>query len=222
MNKSDHNRPNSRSDEDEILKQLAIAAQNALSQQDRQKIMDQLIQKILRSGRLRKPHRHCFTSRYAEIYEEALQDLFLYMSSNIQKYDPSKASVIGWLNMLMELRFIINASRKVIGKLDLKFGDISDLPDTDQPPEDGASLSELIREYVASDPEKLLQGVHIEGHPGITFQVIFLRWCEKIKWQEMEVEFGIPVPTLSSFFRRNLKKFQPQIQHYIQQHSQFR
>lgn len=204
--------------QDQELERLAIAAQQATSPRERQKHLGYLTEIILRSNRLYRAHQARFRYRYDEIYEEARQDLLLYVAQNIEKYDPTRASVMGWLNMLMQRRFIFDASQKILGKLDLEQGDFSDLNDYQLPRPTAHSLSELVTRYLNEDPDNLLQE-HVDSFSQATFQAIALRYCNKVSWQEMSVEFGIPVPTLSSFYQRRLKRLRHDIREYIQQHS---
>jgi DNA-directed RNA polymerase specialized sigma24 family protein len=205
--------------QDRELERWAIAAQQAKSPQERQRYIGRLTTIALQSNRLYRFHRARFPYRYDEIYEEARQDLLLYVTQNIEKYDPARASVMGWLNMLMKRRFIFDASQKILGKLNLEQGDLSDLNDYQLPRPVPSSLSELIIRYLREDPDQRLQE-HVDGYPTATFQAIaLLRHSCKVSWQDVSDEFGIPVPTLSSFYQRRLKRLGPYIREYIQQHS---
>ncbi|MGK7923777.1 MAG: sigma-70 family RNA polymerase sigma factor, partial [Spirulina sp.] len=72
-----------------------------------------------------------------------------------------------------------------------------------------------LREYLESDPEGIFQTTHILNHPQATFQAIALKLIDGWSWKQISEEFNIKVPTLSSFYQRNLKKFTPQFQAYL-------
>jgi DNA-directed RNA polymerase specialized sigma24 family protein len=204
--------------QDIALQKLAIAAQDcSLSSREQGAALSQLIRLITESNRLFPHHRSRFTSRYDEIFEEACQDLFVYLSKNIQRYDPQKATVITWVNNLMKRRFIWDASRKILGKLTVEPLDWSELDNQASYVSETDSLSSLLKECLLNDPDNLFEQECVKNCPEASFKAIAERYLAGVSWREMSTEFQIPVPTLSSFFQRNLKKFQPQIKEYIQQ-----
>ena len=92
---------------DSLLDGLAfIAQQHPPLTSKRQLVLGQLVQAILRSGRLCHPYRGQFLHRYEEIYEEARQDLLFYVCHNIDKYNPERGGVMAWCNVLLERRFL--------------------------------------------------------------------------------------------------------------------
>lgn len=82
---------------DEQLLRLALTAQQfpPLSPK-RQLALRKLVNGILQSGKLCYPQQGKFAGAYQEIYDEALQELLLYICENIDKYNPLRASVMGW------------------------------------------------------------------------------------------------------------------------------
>lgn len=94
---------------DILLQELASTAQQypQLSEQ-RQIALTKLVRIILHSGKLCYPQRRQYsTNIYEDIYNEALQELFLYICQNIDKYDSERSSVIRWVNFLLERRFFL-------------------------------------------------------------------------------------------------------------------
>jgi DNA-directed RNA polymerase specialized sigma24 family protein len=192
---------------DEQLKQLAkLAQQHPPLTQGRQLALTHLVQTILKSGRLCRPHQGQFLHRYEEIYEEAQQELLFYVCQKIDKYDPERAGVMAWCNFLLERRFFIEAIPKVLDKQGIQKMTLADL-DNFALPEAPPVLAEVIKECIESDSENLFKNTHIENHPEANFQALSKQRLEGKSWKEISEEFGIKIPTISSFYYRCLNRF---------------
>lgn len=199
---------------DEQLKQLATLAQQYPSRtRKRQLALTQLVQVILKSGRLRRPHRGQFLHRYEEIYEEAQQELLFYVCQHIDKYNPERGSVMAWCNVLLERRFFKEVIPKVLDKPSIEkktLVDLDNLSSLEEPP----VLTELLRECIESDSENLFKTEHIEDDPTANFQALALRRILGKSWKEIAVEFDTKIPTVSSFYYRCLNKFSKKLKEY--------
>jgi hypothetical protein len=148
-----------------------------------------------------------------DYYADALQQTWVYFCKSIcDKYDATKGSVPTWLNTY--LRFRLQDARNIqqrrqqmeISALHDRDGEAVDLieavPDRDRSLTDvDVPLWERVRQWAETNPE--LAQVHIKDHPAVTAQVLILRrLLAETSWQDLSKEFGIPVPTLSSFYRR--------------------
>lgn len=199
---------------DEQLEQLAfIAQQHPQGTPKRQLALGQLVGAILTSGRLCHPQRGKFTYRYEEIYEEARQDLMFYVCQNIEKYNPERGGVMTWCNVLLERRFFREAIPKVLDKPDIQKMTLSDL-DNFALPEESASLTEVLQECVALDPENLFKSSYIENHPQANFQILTLQRLAGKSWKDISESFGIKLPTISSFYYRCLNRFADYLKEY--------
>jgi DNA-directed RNA polymerase specialized sigma24 family protein len=199
---------------DEQLEQLAlISQQHPPLTPKRQLALGQLVGMILTSNRLCHPHRGKFTHRYEEIYEEARQDLMFYVCQNIDKYNPERGGVMAWCNVLLERRFFREAIPKVLGKPDIQKMTLSDL-DNFALPEESPSLTEVIQECIALDPENLFKNSYIENHPQANFQILTLQRLAGKSWKDISESFGIKLPTISSFYYRCLNRFASYLKEY--------
>ena len=199
---------------DEQLEQLAlIAQQHPLLTPKRQLALGQLVGMILKSGRLCHPYRGKFLHRYEEIYEEARQDLLFYVCQNIDKYNPERGGVMAWCNVLLERRFFREAIPKVLDKQDIQKMTITDL-DNFALPEESPSLTEVIQECIALDPENLFKNSYIENNPKANFQALTQQRLAGKSWKDISESFGIKLPTLSSFYYRCLNRFASYLKEY--------
>lgn len=98
------------------LQELALKAQqHPLGTTIRRITLSKLIDGIYRSSKLCYPYKGQFLGVYEQIYQEAVQDLFLYICKNIDKYDPERGVFMAWVNMLLSQRFFKEAIPKIIG-----------------------------------------------------------------------------------------------------------
>jgi hypothetical protein len=197
----------------EQLLQLATTVQMypALTQA-RKLALTKLINTIVCSGKLCHPQSGQYpASLYEEIYNEALQELLLYICQNIHKYDATRASVITWVNFLLERRFFPEAIPKILNRQG-----ITQLPDQDilASQEKTISLTELVRECIELDPENLFKKRHIENYPQANFQKLALRRISGKSWKEISAEFEIKLQTVSSFYYRCVTEFAPKLKEY--------
>jgi len=203
---------------DEELKQLALLAQQGPQvSQAKQGALRQLINQIMHSGRLCRPQSGQFFGVYEDIYDEAIQDLLLYICKNIEKYDPEKGSVMAWVNVLLDRRFFREAIPKVLGQPKYQKVSISDIEEIHSD-EKAPSLTDLLKECLESDPMNLFQREHIEHHPSANFQALALARMAGKSWKEIAEELGLKVSTVSSFYCRCIAKFSDPLRTYCSEH----
>jgi hypothetical protein len=202
---------------DEQLKELAIAAQrHADGTKERRIALTHLINTIWQSGKLCHPYPGQFQAVYEDIYDEAVQTLFFYIckNDNIRKYDPERASVIVWVNMLLARRFFPEAIPRIIGK-DNEINIENFNLETLQRPEP-KSLFEQVRHCIEDDPEGIFRQEYIRGYPEANFQAIAQRRYSGVPWKEISAEWGIRINSLNTFYQRCLKKFAPKFKEYLE------
>jgi len=199
---------------DEQLKQLAISAQqHPPLTQGRQLALRKLVNGIVQSGRLGRPQRGQFSGSYEDIYDEAVQELLLYICQNVEKYDPERGSVMAWANVLLERRFFKEAIPKILGKPNLQKMTLSDL-DNLAPPEETESLTEILKECIELDPDNLFKKEYLQNYPAANFQALLQRRILGKSWKEISAEFDINIKTISSFYYRCVNKFSSRLREY--------
>jgi hypothetical protein len=162
-------------------------------------------------------------------YQDALQQTWLYFCRNVcegltgQIYDPTYGSVITWLNAYLRRRlqdFYVNQNREKATTVSLKIRQstsgitsqtidpVENLPASPQVP----PILEDLEIWVQTDSDGELRGTYIKGRPDVNCQVLILkRLPPEVSWRELSEEFGLSIPTLSSFYQRQclprLRKF---------------
>ncbi|MEC4813023.1 MAG: sigma-70 family RNA polymerase sigma factor [Scytonema sp. PMC 1069.18] len=195
------------------LQELALKAQqHPLGSTARRIALSKLIDGIYRSRKLCYPYQGRFSQVYQHIYEEAVQDLFLYICKNIDKYDPNRAEFITWVNMLLTKRFFKEAVSKVVGKtneIKVETSFLENLEDTipEDNEDDLISDFQKIRQYIEKDPKGIFRQTYIKSYPQVNFQKIAIKRWSGVSWKDISEELGVPIPTLSNFYRRSLEKF---------------
>ncbi len=203
---------------DEQLRELALEAQGPPADHSqgktlRRKALTQLVNIIWRSGKLCRPYSGQFQFCYEDIYDEAVQNLFLYICQKIKDYDPERGEVMTWVNVLITKRFFPEAIPKILGRpteISLKENQLENLQATET-----VSVFEQLRQCIESDLEGVFRNEHIKGHPEANFQAIAIRRYSGRPWKAISAEWGIGVPTLNSFYTRCLKKFAPKFREYL-------
>jgi DNA-directed RNA polymerase specialized sigma24 family protein len=191
----------------EQLKQLAVTAQQcSLLNRERQLALTNLVHEVLHSGQLCRPQSRQFAGVYQDIYDEAVQDLLLYICQNIDKYEPERGSVMAWVNVLLERRFFRDAIPKVIGQQQTERVTLAELNNI-APPTKSPRLVDLIKECIELDRENLFSQECIEQKPDANFQMLVLQRIAGKSWQEIAAKLEINVSTLTSFYSRCLAKF---------------
>ncbi|MEB3360056.1 MAG: hypothetical protein VKK04_25245 [Synechococcales bacterium] len=199
---------------DTRLHQLAIAAQHhAPKTPQRQAALRQLVGLVLQSGKLYRPRQGEFPGVYDEIYSEALQDLLLFVCQNIERYDPERAAVMTWLNMLMARRFFQEAIPKVLGQTTVRRLNLVDVEQL-ATAESTESLTDLIAHCLQADPDRQFTTTWVEGCPQASFQAIATRRLAGVAWKAIAAEFDLGTSTVSTFYYRCLKKFSPVLKAY--------
>jgi hypothetical protein len=158
---------------------------------------------------------------YEEIYAEAQQRLFCWISKNVDRYDSNRGEVMTWINN--KLRYIM---LDVIDEL--KYNTLEQVPifsleDLENSgkiiPEnsEALSLSEQVINIIREDPEEKFKKTYPANQPRANFQFLCLERYEGTQWKVLSQELDLPVPSLSNFYQRRLKEFAPLIKSYLQE-----
>jgi DNA-directed RNA polymerase specialized sigma24 family protein len=214
-------------DLDQRLKHLAKEAQHYFGTARGQTLLMQLWHEVYCSGRLYRPLKDKIPGVYEDIYDEAILQLMEYTLRNISVYDAQKASIIGWMNMLLERRFIREAiqrftdreqkfQRPTLADLDEEGSssndhDIEAIPVSKPKP----SPSELIQQCLREDEGDRFKQTCIPRYPSVNFQqVALLHHVEGYSFKEIAERLQVPYTSLVSFYQRRLKQFTPIIRAY--------
>ncbi|MEL6229737.1 MAG: hypothetical protein AAFR24_07485 [Cyanobacteria bacterium J06627_3] len=203
---------------DPLLKGLALEAQRQPNPSSlRQHALLQLVEAIRACGRLARPHRAKFTpSFYTLLYEEAVNRTLVYVCQKIDTYDPNRGQAqkfMNWVNFRLD-RMVIECRRQFSDRDTQELPNLNDLERLSQP-EPQSSLASDVRDYIAADPEDVFKSTHIRKCPEASFQAIALARFSDQSWEEISNQFGIKIPTLSSFFQRCCDKFSDQFQQLL-------
>jgi hypothetical protein len=202
------------------LKQLVTeTCQHPQGSIARQRALTSLIRLINRSQKLWKD-----SSPY---YEDALQLTWLYFCRNLcevttakSAYDSDRSNVITWINTYLKYRlqdmYIENHQQQIksglIEREDINDAGIDQVIDRIAAPVQSSNLLAQVREWVELDKTKVLRRTYIRDRADVNAQVLILkRLPPETNWQNLALEFSLPISTLSSFYQRKciplLKEF---------------
>ena len=203
--------------DDAQLKKLAIEAQQQPQYSElRQYALGELIEAIRLSGKLCRPHRASFSIQFYDLlYDEAVNKTLTYVCRKIDKYDPERGDkkFMNWVNFRLD-RMFIETCREFREPNFKELPSITELEEIVQP-EEPPSLVERVRECLEEDVGDVFKHTHIRNRPDANFSAIALARFSGKSWEEISVDFGISLPTLSSFFQRCCEKFRLKLQQYL-------
>ena len=206
---------------DTQLKKLALEAQRHLPNTEaRQQALIELVNAIMLSGQLCHPHRWILPPNFYElIYEESVNQTLVYVCQKIDTYRPYdsdrhiETKFITWVNFRLD-KMVLQYYNKLKKQSCPEIPTLAELEDIAQP-EPQSDFSESLRQCLEDDPNNLFKNEHIRNHPKANFRDIALTMISGKTWEEISIEFGIKIPTLSSFFQRSCKKFAPEFKKYL-------
>jgi hypothetical protein len=185
---------------------------------ERQRGLTQLYRLIVKSGKLWREN--------TPYYEEVWQQTWLYFCLNlceattaVDKYDPDRSRVTTWLNIYLKRRLqdrAIKAQKqknKIVSPPQTTDDDTNfDFLDNFKAPPDIPLLLDVIHDWAKTDSDGTLRSLHLRGRQDITSQLLILRRLPpETTWEDLAVELGVAVSTLSSFYQRKclpqLRKF---------------
>ncbi len=131
--------------------------------------------------------------------------------------------MITWLNAYLKRRlqdFYLNQNREQATTVSLRIRQstsggtsetidpVDNLPASPQAP----PILEDLEIWTKTDSDGELRGTYIKGRPDVNCQVLILkRLPPEVSWKDLSEEFGLSIPTLSSFYQRQclprLRKF---------------
>jgi len=201
--------------DDNQLKKLALEAQRYPPHTElRQYALGELVEAIRLSGRLCHPHRGSFSPQlYDLLYDEAVNKTLTYVCRKIDKYDPTRGDkkFMNWVNFRLDRLFIESYH-------EWREPNITFLPSLAEleivQPEETPSLLEIICDCLEENNENIFKETYIKNRPDANFAAIALARFAGQSWQEISLNFGIPLPTMSSFFQRSCEKFRSRFKQY--------
>lgn len=237
------------------IHQLALEIQqfslyNTKNDLKKRRKLRNLLGLITQSGKLeifrqRLLYKYKYQLRYnlfEDCYNDALQKTWLYIFSNLEKYDIEKCSFLNWFDRILEYRFIdtkneylkfrkvlLNKERQKVSVLSLnqelndqEFNEASivityqDL--IKSPYRDNQDLNKIeqFRKVIIDDPWHLFSDRYITNCPQASYQEITIQRINNKTWKEIANHFNLRVSTVASFFSRSNFYFKPFIHEHLE------
>jgi len=194
---------------EEKLRQLVLEArQYPAGHLKRKQCLTKIVRLIEQSHKLWHEH--------TPYYEDALQQTWVYFCQNIceagtgEQYDPSRSSVITWLNRYLKWRlqdFRISRQKHLARCASVApraaMNGNTDITTNLAAPPNTPPILQTTRHWVETDPSGELQKAHIQNRPDVSCQALLLRRLPPEQgWERISEEFSLPISTLSSFYQR--------------------
>jgi len=207
---------------DVSLEEIALEAQGYPPKSgERNRLLTKLFIAIQNSHKLARCQSLCphqLQKDYQEIYADALQKLFLDITNNIDKYNPTKGEFLQWVNGRFKYRFLdaVNDWRPLLNDGYTSLG-LEQLSEVDILDEKSPSLYEKIIELIREDPEGVFTKAFTNHNPQANFRYIVLQRDQGYLWEQISQDLDCKVASLSNHYRRSLEKFAPLIREYLQE-----
>ncbi|MBW4464030.1 MAG: hypothetical protein KME07_01140 [Pegethrix bostrychoides GSE-TBD4-15B] len=191
---------------------------------ERQMLLNQFVNGILRSGRLGHPQRSAYPpSLYIDLYNEALQKTLIEICQKIDQYKPEHP-VMAWVNFRLNCQFIevvkdyqkqgMTQMPKAESRFPVRLPSLEDLP-LFSPAVEDADMQ--IQQFLRQDPEGRFQKLRLRERPDVTFQALAIaKFVEGKAWPEIAKSLDVPAQTLCSFFNRQLRDLVPYFKQYLE------
>ena len=172
----------------------------------RQRRLTQVIRRI--AGKLWREN--------SSYYQDALQQTWVYFCQNLcegvtgRAYDPTRASVVTWLNAYLKRRLqdgylaVQKQRATTVSAAPARVDEINADPVNRLPARpDVPPLLQEVRTWAERGNDPRLVRTSLTNHPHITCQLLILRRLPpETPWKDLAAELQVPVGTLSSFYQR--------------------
>lgn len=171
---------------------------------DRRRLLTQLIYQIQQSGKLWQS-----PGKDLDCYHEALQQTWLFLCRNPDRYDPTKASLMTWLNNHLKFRFqdqqrnMQKTYQETLPDHWSSTGEWIDPFDRLPAPATVPPLLAEIEQWLQQEAPSLRR-IHLRDRPEIHCQVLIRRRLPpETSWEQLSQLWTVPVSTLSNFYQRD-------------------
>jgi DNA-directed RNA polymerase specialized sigma24 family protein len=175
----------------------------------RQRLLTDVIRSIQRSGKVWRDYQIP-----VEQYQEALQQTLIYVCQHLETYDPIRANPLTWFNCILKFRikdvrrksFLETCYRQSSSFHSANFDQVIDMIDRiPAPAMDGAE--DMLQELLVwlEQERSMLEQKSVRNHSAINVYSLIMRRLptdRQMSWNQLSEEFGVSVPTLSSFYQR--------------------
>lgn len=149
-------------------------------------------------------------------YEDALQQTWLYLCENPERYDLASGTVLNWLNKYLKWRlkdfsranWKVEARKVAVQRARAEkmydFIEVNDEETWDLAARpDIPLILEETRKWVEADSSGELRKTHVRDRPDVTCQIlILLRLPPEVRWSTIASKFNLAKSTAPDFYNR--------------------
>jgi DNA-directed RNA polymerase specialized sigma24 family protein len=175
----------------------------------RQQRLTYIIRQMQRSGKIWRDYQIS-----VDQYNEAVQQTWIYFCQNLDSYDPTRANPLTWFNCVLKFRIkdlrrkTIEEERRIQPHFVNAMTDDSAIDLIDRLPAPDVNQAEQMMNDLLTwlhQERSNLEQKSIRNHAAINVYTLITRRLpteHQVSWQMLSQEFGVSVPTLSSFYQR--------------------
>ncbi|MEB3295869.1 MAG: hypothetical protein VKJ24_22175 [Synechococcales bacterium] len=182
---------------------VTVALAHPIGSLERQRTLTQLIAHMQQSGKIWQG-----SGARSEDYAEALQQTWLFLCRNLERYDSSKASLMTWFNNHLKYRLLDQSrqtqqtQQETLQARRTKTGEWCDPLDALPAQATMPLLLEEIEQWLTQD-SKSLRLIHLRDRSEVHCQMLIrCRLPPETPWEQLSQRWNVPISTLSNFYQR--------------------
>ena len=138
---------------------------------------------------------------------------------NLDRYDPAKASVMTWINGILNYRFQ-DALRKYRSRYDSisldNPGEMASAAIAQLSEPEPETMGSKLRRFIETDPDGHLAVTHLRNNPSASLQKILLMRLDGFKWQEIADRLNVAShATINNFHDNQSRKLKDYFRKYL-------
>jgi DNA-directed RNA polymerase specialized sigma24 family protein len=206
------------------LQQLALAIKQSPTRTDR--VVRKQIERLLTQISVRlQPAKQAFIKDWSGIIDiesivaEAVNNTLMEAVKNLDRYEPEKASVMTWINGILNYRFkdALRRYRECYQSVSIDNPDAmveADIANISEPQPE--TIGSKLRSFIETDPDGHLAATHLRHHPLASLQKILLMRLDGLKWQEIANRLNIPShSTINNFHDTQSRRLKDYFRKYL-------
>jgi len=138
---------------------------------------------------------------------------------NLDRYDPEKASVMTWINGILNYRFqdALRMYRERHESISIDNpGEMASAAIAEISKPESETMGGKLRSFIETDPDGHLAVTHLRNNPSASLQKILLMRLDGLIWQEIADRLNVAShSTINNFHDKQLRKWNDYFRKYL-------
>jgi len=138
---------------------------------------------------------------------------------NLDRYDPAKASVMTWINGILNYRFQDALRKYRSGNDSISLdnpGEMASAAIAKLSEPEPETMGSKLRRFIETDPDGYLAVTHLRNNPSASLQKILLMRLDGFKWQEIADRLNVAShATINNFHDNQSRRLKDYFRKYL-------